>query len=146
MTTEDRKAMIRRVNDELYNQGNLDVCDQIYAPNCSFHDPSFPVEGVAGLKQQVGELRAAYPDLHVDVQDVLIDGDQCATRWVMGGTSRGEYRGLPATGKSFVMTGITIDKFAGDRVVEEWINYDLLGTLQQMGVLPEGALPQQTGR
>ena len=66
-----------------------------------------------------------------------------AARWTMGGTATGEFRGIPGTGKTYVMTGMTFDKWEGDRIVEEWVNYDLLGALQQTGVIPETA-PQQT--
>jgi steroid delta-isomerase-like uncharacterized protein len=137
---DDRKKLIRRMTDELWNKGNLDVCDEVFAERCSIHDPSFPVEnGVTGLQQQVRELRQSQPDLHLDVHDILVDGDMTAARWTVGGTARGEFRGLPATGKSYVMTGMTIDKWENDRIVEEWINYDLLGCLQQLGIIPEMA-------
>jgi len=141
MTPEERKDLIRRMYDELLNKGNLDVCDEVYAANCSFHDPSFPVQGVAGLKERTRELREAQPDLHVDVHDVLVDGDLSASRWTMGGTARGEFRGLPATGKSYVMTGTTLGKWESDRIVEVWSNYDMLGALQQLGIIPEMAAP-----
>ncbi len=138
--------------DELWNNGNLDICEETFAPNCSFHDPSFPIDGVNGMKEQVRQLRAATPDLHVDVHDVLADGDLTCARWTMGGTSRGEFRNLPATGKTFVITGMTFDKWEGNRIVEEWTNYDLLGGLQQLGIAPElaqaqaQATPGQAGR
>ena len=144
MTPDERKTLVRRLTDELFNKGNLDVCDDVFAAHCSFHDPSFPVEGVAGMKEQARQLRAATPDLHVDVHDVLADGDMTAARWTMGGTSRGEFRGLPATGKTYVMTGMTTDKWEGERIVEEWTNYDLLGALQQLGIIPETAFQQTT--
>lgn len=139
MTPDERKALLRRATDELWNKGNVDVCDEVYAGNCSFHLPAFPAEGVEGLKQQVRELRAANPDLHFDVHDVLCDGDLTAARWTTGGTATGEFRGLPATGKSYVMTGMTMSKWEGDRIVEEWTDYNLLGALQQLGIVPEMA-------
>ncbi len=141
MTPDERRDQIRRTSDELWNKGNLDVCDEVFAPNCSFHLPAFPVEGTEGLKQQVRELRSANQDLHVDVHDVLCDGDVTASRFTMGGTSTGEFQGIPASGRSFVMSGITISKWEGDRIVEEWTDYNLLGVLQQLGVLPEMAQP-----
>jgi len=85
------------------------------------------------------ELRAAQPDLHIDVHEMVIEGDPCASRWTMGATAANEFRGLPATGKTYVMTGMTFSKLEGDRVVEEWTNYDLLGALQQVGIIPEMA-------
>jgi steroid delta-isomerase-like uncharacterized protein len=143
MTPDERKGLLRRAVDELWNSGNLDICDDLYAENCSFHDPSFPIDGITGLKQHVRELRAANPDLHLDVHDVLMDGDLSADRWTMGATARGEFRGIPATGKTYVMTGTTVAKWEGDRIVEEWINYDLAGALRQLGLMPEAA---QTAR
>ena len=144
MTPDERKSVVRRWNDELWNKGNLEVCDEVFAANCSFHDPSFAVEGVTGMKEQARLLRAANPDLHLDVHDILADGEMTAARWTMGGTSRGEFRGLPATGKTYVMTGMTIDRWEGERIVEEWTTYDLLGALQQLGIVPELAQQQTT--
>lgn len=146
MTPDERRTQVRRLADELWNQGNVDYADQVYASNCSFHDPNFPVaSGAGGIKAQVTQLRDAHPDLHIDVHDVLVDGDSTAARWTMGGTATGSFRGLPATGKSWVMSGILIDKWEGDRIVEEWVNYDLLGVLQQTGIIPEMAEPGATG-
>ena len=143
MTPDERKSLVRRTMDQTWNNGNLEQVDEMYAAHCSFHDPSFPVDGVAGIKAQIRDLRAANPDLHIDVHDVLADGDLTAARWTLGGTARGEFRGVPATGKTYVMTGTTFDKWEGDQVVEEWACYDLLGALQQMGVIP-AMTPQAT--
>lgn len=139
MTPGEREQMIRRVMDELWNKGNLEVCGEVFAEHCGFHDPSFPVDGVAGMKQQVRQLRQAQPDLHLDVHDVLIAGDLSCARFTIAGTASGEFRGLPATGKTYVMTGMTMDKWEDNRIVEEWTNYDLLGALQQLGIIPDMA-------
>jgi predicted ester cyclase len=96
------------------------------------------------MKQQVSDLRAAQPDLHLDVHDVLIDGDMSASRWTSGGTAQREFRGLPPTGKSNVMTGMDMAKWEDDRIVEQWTNYDLLGALQQAGIIPELASAPST--
>src|SRR5436309_183311 len=120
MTSDERRDRIRRFTDEAWNNGRLEACDELYASNCSFHDPSFPVQGVSGLKDQIRELRHAQPDLHMDIQGVYVDGDVTVARWTMGGTARNEFRELPATGKTYVMTGMSCQKWDGDRVVEEW--------------------------
>lgn len=139
MTLEDREKLVRRYTDEAWNKGNVDVFDDVFEPHASIHDPSFPIDGVKGMKDQVRQLRAAQPDLHIDVHDVLVAGDMTATRFTCAGSARNEFRGLPATGKSYAMSGITIDKWQDDRIVEEWTNYDLLGALQQLGIIPEVA-------
>ena len=143
MTPEERRQALRRLSDELWNNGNTALCDDMYAEHCSLHDPTFPAEGVEGLKNQVRDLRRAQPDLHMNVDDVLVDGDRSCVRWTCGGTARNEFRGLPATGKTYVMTGMSVQKWDGDRIAEEWVNYDMLGTLQQLGIIPEMAAPQQ---
>lgn len=145
MTPDERRDRIRRVTDRLWNEGDLDALDELYAAHCSFHDPSFPVDGVAGLKEQVRQLRVANPDLHIDTHEILVDGDLCSYRWTMGGTAREEFRGIPGTGKTWVMTGMQCEKWEGDRIVESWINYDLLGALQQVGVIPDTVAQETTG-
>lgn len=137
MASDERRTVLRRFTDEAWNNGRIEACDALYAAHCSFHDPSFPVEGVAGLKQQIEQLRHAQPDLHMEVHDILVDGDLTVARWTIAGTARNEFRGLPPTGKTYVMTGMTCDKWDADRIVEEWVNYDLLGALQQLGIIPE---------
>jgi steroid delta-isomerase-like uncharacterized protein len=146
MTPEERKNLVRRSSDELWNRGNFAICDEVYDARCTFHDPNFAVNGVAGIKDQVRELRAAQPDLHMDVHDVMCEGDMTAARWTCGGTARGEFRGLPATGRTYVMSGMTFDKWEDDRIVESWVTYDLLGALQQLGIIPEPAEMQEPPR
>lgn len=137
MTPDERRATARRLNDEVWNKGNVDVLDEVMVPDCSYHDPSFRLEGLEEIKQRARELRAAQPDLHTDVHEVLVDGDLTATRWTQRGTAVGEFRGLPATGKTYVMPGMTLERWEGDRIVEVWLAYDLFGALQQLGIIPE---------
>lgn len=144
MNPDERRDRIRRVTDRMWNEGDLEACDELYAPHCSFHDPNFPIDGVAGLKEQVRELREANPDLHLDTHEILVDGELSVSRWTMGGTARGEFRGIPGTGKTYVMTGMECDKWEGDRIVEVWLNYDLLGALQQVGIIPETVARETT--
>lgn len=139
MNPQDKIDRTRRFVAEIWNNGNIDAVDDLFAKHCSFHDPSFPVNGTKGLRDQVRELRAAYPDLHIDLHDVIAEGDMTASRWTMGGTAKGEFRGFPATGKTYVMTGMNFAKWESDRIVESWTNYDLLGALQQTGIIPEMA-------
>lgn len=137
MTANDREKLIRRYTDELWNKGNVDVIDDVFDARASIHDPSFPVDGIKGVKDQARELRASQPDLHIDVHDVLVAGDLTASRFTMRGTAKKEFRGLPATGKSYAMSGISVHKWQNDRIVEQWTNYDLLGALQQLGIIPQ---------
>lgn len=138
MTPQEHGQLIRKSFDE-WNKGNIDFADEVYAENCSFHDPAFPVAGVSDMKEQARQMRAAIPDLYMSVHEVLADGDMTAARWTMGGTQRGAFQGLPATGKTFVTDGVIMDKWEGDRIVEEWNSYDMTGLLQQLGLMPDTA-------
>lgn len=138
MTPQDHGQLIRRLFDEM-NKGNIDFSDEVYAQNCAFHDPGFPTASVSEMKQQGRQMRTAIPDLHSEVHEILVDGDMTAARWTMGGTQRGEFQGIPATGKSFALTGTIMDKWEGDRIVEEWNTYDMAGLFQQLGLIPDNA-------
>ncbi len=139
MTPDERKDLVRRSIGAIINEGNLDACADMYASHCTFHWPNFPVDGIEGYKQFMTELRQANPDVHCDIHDILVDGDLLAARWTMGGTARSEFRGIPGTGKTWVMSGMQLTKWENDRVVEEWGSFDLFGQLRQLGVIPEMA-------
>lgn len=141
MTPEERKDKLRWAEEEIWNKGNVDAHDEVIAPDFVYHDPRFPVEGLVGAKQRARDLLAAQPDLHMEVHEILADGDLTAYRWTQSGTARGEFRGVPATGKSYSMVGMNIDRWEGDRIVEGWIVYDLLGALEQLGVIAETLQP-----
>ncbi|WP_024877296.1 ester cyclase [Saccharomonospora piscinae] len=143
MTPEERKDLVRRTITAIINEGDVDACADMYASRCTFHYPNFSVEGVDGYRQFMRDMRQANPDLHCDIHDILVDGDLLAARWTMGGTAHGEFRGIPGTGKSWVISGMQLLKWDDDRVVEEWGSFDLFGQLQQLGVIPEIAEEQQ---
>ncbi|HLI09773.1 MAG TPA: ester cyclase [Ktedonobacteraceae bacterium] len=138
MSTEANVAVARRVFDDLFSQGKLDAADEIYAPDHTSHDAQAPgVNGAAAMKHYIGMYRAAFPDLHMAVDDIVAEGDKVVIRWTARGTHRGELMGVPPTGKQAVVTGINIIRVKDGRVAEEWINWDTLGLLQQLGVAPK---------
>ena len=135
--SEQNKAIARRGYKEIWSKGDLAVVDEIYAPNVVLHDPSAPgVQGHEGIKQLVTMNRTAFPDLHFTIEDQIAEGDKVVTRWMAGGTHQGEFNGIPATGRKGSVTGITISRIAGGKIVEENTNWDTLGLLQQLGVIP----------
>ncbi len=137
MMMDERADLFRRTVDAVWHRGELDACDDLYAEHCMFHDPTFPTNGVAGFKEFVRDLRAAQPDLHLDIHDVVAGEDMTAYRYTCAATATSEFRGLPATGKTYVMNGMGMSKWEDDRIVEDWTVYDMLGDLQQVGLIPE---------
>ena len=92
--------------------------------------------GPEDVKRFMGEFRSAFPDFHTTIEDQIAEGDRVATRWTMRGTHEGEFRGIPATGNQISVTGIGIFRFSDGKVVESWDNFDQLGMMQQLGVVP----------
>jgi steroid delta-isomerase-like uncharacterized protein len=136
MSTEDNKAVARRAFDVI-NTGNLEVVDELIAPEYVYTAPGTPeVRGPEGWKQLISTYRAAFPDLHMTVDDVMTEGDKVAVRWSATGTHRGELMGIPPTGKRVTVTGMIMSRCAGGKIVEEHEIFDSLGMLQQIGAVP----------
>jgi steroid delta-isomerase-like uncharacterized protein len=138
----ENKALSRRLLEEAFNAGRLDVTDELVANDYVGHDAALPeeVRGPAGLKELIGGYRAAFPDIHLAIEDQIADGDRVVTRWSGKGTHQGELMGMPATGKQATVTGITIDRIAAGRIAESWTSWDTLGLMQQLGAIPAPAM------
>jgi predicted ester cyclase len=133
--SEQNKAHIRRVIDEVYSRGDLGVVDEVAASDIIIHAPSKEVSGREGAKQYVAALRAGFPDLHFTVEDQIAEGDVVVTRWTARGTHAGDFQGVAATGREVRLTGTDIDRIVGGKVVECWAHVDELGLMRQLGVV-----------
>lgn len=136
-TTQQNKEVVRRVI-EVYNRGNLDAVDELLAPDYVNHDPTMPedVRGPEGFKEYVAMFRAAFPDMQMEIQSQVAEGDEVATRWSGTGTHDGNLMGIPPTGNRVEVTGMAFDRFSGGKVVESWSNDDILGLMRQIGAIP----------
>ena len=139
VSAEENKALARRWFGDLFNTGNLEVTDEIIAPDHVNHDPTLPdiPTGPEGQKQIVNLYRGAFTNAHISVEDQLAEGDRVVTRWTGSGTHQGELMGVAPTGNQVRITGITINRVSGGKIVESWSNYDALGMMQQIGAIPE---------
>jgi steroid delta-isomerase-like uncharacterized protein len=129
-----------RYFNEAWNQGKLAVIEEIIAPNWFTHDTQTPFPNEKGPKavtKLLGFYRESFPDVNFVVEDVLEHGDKVITRWTATGTHKAPLMGVPATNKKSVVTGINIDRFENGKIVESWGNWDTLGMLQQLGVVPK---------
>lgn len=128
---------------EAFNEGRLDVADEVLTPDYVNHDPSQPrpIDSREAMKGFITYLRTAVPDVHFTVDDTVAEGDKVVYRWSATGTQQGEFFGAPPTGRSFSTAGIIIARLADGRIAEEWVEWDTMGMLRQLGVLPapEGA-------
>ena len=139
MSTEDNKAATRRGFEEGWNQGKVDVFDELFASTFSYHDPALPNGlNTQGYKQLVTAMRKAFPDLQITIDDLIAEGDQVAVRLTLRGTHTGDLETvmhIPATGKQVTESIIALVRFAGVKAVEVWSQPDTLGFLQQLGVI-----------
>jgi steroid delta-isomerase-like uncharacterized protein len=141
---EENRTVIRRFLKEIFEGGDLDLGDELFAPNYVLHDPSTPgeVEGPEAMKQYINMYRTAFPDTRFTVEDQIAEGDEVVTRWTGQGTHEGELMGIPPTGNQVTVTGIEFDRVSDGKMQETWVNYDALGMMQQLGVIPP---PEQAG-
>jgi steroid delta-isomerase-like uncharacterized protein len=147
VSAEENKAISRRAGEEIFNGGNLDLADELYAPDYVLHDPSLPedLHGPEGLKRYAAMSRGAFPDARVSVEDQIAEGDKVVDRWTATGTHTGDLMGVPPTGRRIEVSGITIGRFAGGKIVEDWYQGDDLGMMRQLGVVPSGEASEEAG-
>ena len=136
MSTEQNKAVVRRVFEELVNKGNMSAADELLAADYVNHDMPAPAPGAEGFKLIIGMFRTAFPDITVTLDDALAEGDRVVTRGVFTGTHKGEFMGIPATGKKVAVKYLDIWRLENGKCKENWVQMDMLGLMQQLGVVP----------
>ena len=137
--SEGNKFVIRRSFEELWNKGNLSVADELFAPNYTHHDPSTPDvgRGPESEKKRATLYRTAFPDLKLTIEDIIAEGETVMARWSCRGTHKGDLSGIAPTGKQFTISGVTIARLTNGKLAEGYVNWDALGLMQQLGVVPE---------
>jgi steroid delta-isomerase-like uncharacterized protein len=134
--SEQSKMLVRRFFEDTH-EGNKGIVDELVAGDYVGHTPLGEMHGPDGVKQFDAMLHAAFPDMQITVEDQISGDDRVATRWTCRGTHKGEFQGMPPTGRQIKMTGMTIFRIANDKLVEGWVQPDLLGLMQQLGAIPE---------
>jgi len=87
-------------------------------------------------EQYIRTLHVAFPDGRYTIEDMIAEGDKVVSRWTVRATHKGEYQGIPATGKQVTFTNIVISRIAGGKIVEAWGEYDSIGLMRQLGAIP----------
>jgi len=136
----DAKLIVKRLIEEPW-KGNWAVIDECAAPDYVGHDSAEPEphRGREGLRANFQKYIAGFPNGSITVDDQIAEGDKVATRWTGRGTQTGEVAGIAPTGKEVTVSGVTISRLEGGKVVEEWTTWDTLGMLVQLGAIPEPA-------
>jgi steroid delta-isomerase-like uncharacterized protein len=131
--SERNKAQVRRVIEEIYNRGDLDLVDEVAASDLVIRIGAEEVRGHNEIKRYVAGLRTGFPDLTLTIEDQIAEGDMVVTRWTARGTHGGEFHGIPATGRTVRVTGTDIDRIVDGKTVDCWVHMDQLGLMQQLG-------------
>lgn len=137
MSTEQNKALAKHLFEEVWNSKNLTVLDELLASNFVFHNSVQTLYGLAGFKQFATTYHKAFPEARFTIEDAIAEGDTVVLRWSVRGVHTGALMGIPPTGKEVIVTGITITLLSNGKSVESWGEFDALGMLQQIGVIPK---------
>ena len=135
----DAGTVVRRWFDEVWNRGREEAIDELFsADGVAFGlgegDP--PVHGPAAFKVFWRNMRAALPDVHIQIKDMIVQDDKAVVRVVLDGTHSGDGLGVAATGHRVHIAGIIMVRVAGGQIIEGWNSWDQLGLLRQTGAIP----------
>jgi steroid delta-isomerase-like uncharacterized protein len=138
-SAEESKAIVRRFWG-VWEEGNIDLVDELLAPDYVNHTPASPDQptGPEGVKGVVSMFRSAMPDLRVVIEDMIAGEDgKVAVRYTLEGTHEGELFGVPPTGKRLSIKSIAVERVSEGKIREHWRVTDSLDMMQQLGVVPE---------
>lgn len=135
MKIEKNKILIERYIEEVWNQGKLDILDEIIDVNYINYSPGIPnpERGPEGLKPIIADMRKAFPDLKFEIKNMIVTDEQVAIHCIMHGTHKGDLFGMAATGKTVKVNQMQIERIVNNKIVEHWRQSDDLGMLQQLG-------------
>jgi predicted ester cyclase len=136
MTADEIKNSVRYALETAFNEGVFEPLEAITGAEIRdhsvFRDPKLPYSE-DGFKQRILRNRAAFPDIHYEVEHMILEGEMLALNWTISGTNTGSLRGQPPTGKRVSFTGMNIERMQDGKIVEHWSNPDFLGMWEQMG-------------
>jgi predicted ester cyclase len=140
VTNQENTDVIHRFIDEVNRKGAAAEAERFIAADYRDHSapPGFPT-GPQGWRLMRSQLFGAFDDVHITAEDIVAEGDKVAVRFTMKAVHRGEFMGLPPTGKEVVLKGMDINRIEGGKLAERWGNEDMLGFLQQLGAIPAPA-------
>jgi steroid delta-isomerase-like uncharacterized protein len=122
---------------DFWNGHDAEAAGEVYAADYVGHDPAGTHAGsFAQLKQSAAAVFAAFPDLKLTANAIIVEGDMAVKRWTVHGTHTGDWMGIPATGKTIQITGNNVFRIVDGKIAECWAESDALGLMQQLGVIP----------
>jgi steroid delta-isomerase-like uncharacterized protein len=134
-STDENKQLLRRYYEEVLNKGDVELLDELATANYIENDP-LPGQGeqLDGLKGRVKAIQAGLDPKFI-IEDMIAEGDKVVVRWTNSGIHKGDFLGMPPTGKSFTIPGIDIHRLENGKMAEHWHVVDQLGQLMQLGII-----------
>lgn len=137
--------LARKMLEEVYGQGKVELISQLTAEDYTGHDPIAGKLSRSTIEANVQQYRRAFPDLTMQVIDQMSSGDKGMIRWRATGTHRGELLGTKPTNKKVTVEGISEVRCVNGKIAEDWVQWDALGLMRQIGAVPEMAVPKRDG-
>jgi predicted ester cyclase len=136
MSTEEDKSLIRSYVEEVLNGGKFEVLDDLLSPNYKrYLSPTTAPLPPEAQKQRLAGLRAAFPDIHLTIEDLVVEDDRVAFRMTLRGTHQGPFQGITPTGRQVTVSAIDVVHIENGRFSEHWGGPDMLALLQQVGAV-----------
>lgn len=136
MSTETNKAIVRRYIEQVLSNQRLDLLDEFFVDTVELHGVGPSIIGRTAVVEWYAMFAAAFPDWHTTIDDMVAEGDKVVVRITSNGTHQGEFQGLPATGKPYTQNAIAIFRLTNGKIVEAWVQTDILSMMQQLGLMP----------
>ena len=143
--TDENKTIVRHFFELGPSSGDMNAANALLSPNFALHTPFPSAPGIQGIYDVVKTCRAAFEHLNVTVEDMVAEGNKVTARFTAHGVHNGSFMGLPPTGKPIIMTGIEIFRIENSKIAELWGEANLLGLMQQLGIVPAFGKEQGKG-
>lgn len=138
---EQARSLLQRLYEEVVGQGNLQAAEELVSPDFVDHVPQpfpgQPTTGVKAITWLAGTIRTALPDVHVTIEDLLVDGNRAVARVTWKGTHTGRLLGIEPTGRTISFAGFDMLRIIDGKIAEHWGQVDVLAMLAQLGFLPD---------
>lgn len=140
----DNNSIVRRLYEEVWNNRKFAVVNELISTSHALHGPNMSGSeiGPEAYQRQFAGWLAGFPDLRMTIEDTVGENDKIVVAWTISGTHKGEFRGIPATNKKVSVEGITINHVADGKIMDSFVNWDALGLMQQLGVVPALGQPK----
>jgi steroid delta-isomerase-like uncharacterized protein len=141
----DNKQIVQRFIEQCWNEGKTNQVNDFLADNIRIHDPVFPnlTSGANNFRQHIETTRRAFPDLKFTIDDTISERNEVVVQWTARGTHKGDFLGMHPTNRKANVTGTSIYRLEGGRIVEEWAHWNLMSMMEQLGLAP--AMQEQPG-